>query len=259
MNINEKKIISLHSCPRSGSTWIESIFEAHPNIKTVYQPLFSWEFKNVINKKSSKKDFDNFINNICKTNDEFCNMKSNYHTNNKKTDIVRFKKQEINTIFMKHTSHHNLIETFIKLNPKVKIIGLIRDPRSVIYSQMNAKHEKLNDWLNGSDKNKDNNELFFGYNKWLEVNNIFNKIKELYPDNIIIVKYEDIVNNTLNEINKICNFCGLKIHTNMKESIELMKSKNETYDYSVYKTEDTINKWKGRLDEKIVNYIKNNI
>ena len=42
---------------------------------------------------------------------------------------------------MKNVHHHNLIETFIKLYPSIKIIGLIRDPCSVIYSQMNAKRK----------------------------------------------------------------------------------------------------------------------
>lgn len=249
------KLISLHSSPRSGSTWLQSIFEAHPNIKTVYQPLFSYAFKNCINKKSTKKEFKNFINNILKTNDEFCCMKSDYHTNNKKTDIVRFDKEKIETVLMKHTSHHNLIETFIKLYPSIKIIGLIRDPYSVIYSQMNAKHEKLKEWLNGKDKNQEKDENFFGFNKWLEVKKIFYKIKEKYPENIIIVNYKDLVKNTIVEIKKICNFCNLDLHKNMRESINLMNSKNEEYDYSVFKKEDNLNKWKGRLDDKIVKYI----
>lgn len=251
-------LISLHSCPRSGSTWLQSIFEAHPNIKTVYQPLFSYALKNCINKNSTKKEFNKFINNIKKTDDEYCCMKSDYHTNNKKTDIVRFEKENIETVLMKHTSHHNLIENFIKLYPSIKIIGLIRDPCSVIYSQMNSKHEKLKDWLDGKDKNKDEEEIFFGFNKWLEVKQIFYNIKERYPENIIIINYEDLVKNTINEIEKICKFCNLEFHKYMKNSIELMNSKNEEYDYSVFKKENTIEKWKGKLDDKIVKYINQN-
>jgi len=250
-------LISLHSVPRSGSSWLQSIFEAHPNIKTVFQPLFSYTFKNYINKNSTKDDFNNFIDKIKDTKDDFCCMKSNFHTNNNKIDIIRFQKENIKTIFMKHTTHHNLIETFIKLYPKIKIIGLIRDPCSVIYSQMNAKYEKLNDWLDGKDKNQDKKENFFGFNKWLEVKEIFYNIKEKYPKNIIIVNYEDLVKNTINEIKKICDFCNLDIHNNMIESIKLMKSKTYEYDYSVFKKENTIEKWKGKLDNRIVNYIKN--
>jgi hypothetical protein len=248
-------VISLHSCPRSGSTWLQSIFEAHPNIKTSFQPLFSHAFKNKIDEKSTEQTFNNFINNLVETSDEFCNMKSDLHTNNKQTDIIRYNKNKINTLFMKNVHHHNLIETFIKLNSNIKIIGLIRDPRSVIYSQLNAKHEKLEDWLNGSDKNKKEKENFFGFNKWLEVKDIFYYIKKKYPNNIIIVNYEDLVKNTEIEIKKICIFCNIKFHKNMKNSIVKMKSKNEKYDYSIFKNEDTLNKWRCKLDNKIVKYI----
>lgn len=248
-------LISLHSCPRSGSTWLQSIFEAHPNIKTVYQPLFSYAFKNQINEDSSRKDFDDFVNNIRNTDDEFCCMKANLHTNNNNIKNVSFKKDIVNTILMKNVHHHNLIETFIKLYPTIKIIGLIREPCSVIYSQMQAKHEKLEDWLDGKDKNLNKDENFFGFNKWLEVKEIFSYIKKKYPNNIIIVNYEDLVSNTKYELDKICEFCNIYLHKNMLESIDIMKSKNDNYDYSVYKNEDTLNKWQGKLDEKIVEYI----
>jgi hypothetical protein len=253
--MNKINLISLHSCPRSGSTWLQSIFEAHPNIKTVYQPLFSYAFKNCINENSTKEEFNKFIQNIKETNDEFCCMKTNLHTNNNKTDIIRFEKENISTILMKNVHHHNLIETFIKLYPGIKIIGLIRDPCAVIYSQMNAKHEKLKDWLNGEDKNQNKEENFFGFNKWLEVKEIFNSIKKKYPNNIIIVNYEDLLKNTLEQIKKICVFCNLDLHDNMLKSIELMNSKTDEYDYSIFKNKDTLNKWKKKLDSKIIKYI----
>ena len=120
------------------------------------------------------------------------------------------------------------------------------------------QNEKLKDWLDGKDKNQNKEENFFGFNKWLEVKEIFYTIKEKYPDNIIIVNYEDLVKNTLVEIEKICKFCNVIFHNNMKESIKLMKSKNEEYDYSVFKNENTLYKWRGKLNNKIVKYIKYN-
>ena len=249
------KQIYIHSCPRSGSTWLLSIFDSHPNIKTVYQPLFSYKFKNVLNVNSTKSEYDTFINNLLKTNDDFCCMKSDLHTNNKKIDVIEYEKKEINTLLIKHVTHHNLIETFIKLNPDIKIIGLIRDAKSTIYSQITANRENLVDWLNGEDKNT-SDEFYFGFNKWIETKNIFYNLKLKYPNNIIIVNYNDLVNNTNIKIQEICNFCDVQFHNNMLNVIKLMNSKNNEYDYSVFKTEDTINKWKN-LSLNIIDYIDN--
>lgn len=252
------KIISLHGVPRSGTTWIQSIFESHPNIKTIYQPLFSYTFKNKITNESIKEDWDEFIKGMLETEDDFCNMKSNYHTNNGKTDIIRYEKEEIKNLFMKNVHHHNLIEKFIELEKDIKIICLIRNLNSVIYSQMSAKHEGLIDWLDGKDKNQNKPENYFGLNKWIEFKNNCLRLKEKYPNNITIINYEDLVNNTSVEINKILNFCNINNHKNIKDVIIKNKSKNNSYDYCVFKNENTIEKWKGKLDNKIINYIKNN-
>ena len=64
-------VISLHGVPRSGTTWLQSIFEAHPNIKTIFQPLFSYAFKNKINYTSTKKEWKEFIYGMLETKDEF--------------------------------------------------------------------------------------------------------------------------------------------------------------------------------------------
>ena len=158
-------MISIHSVPRSGSSWLLSIFDSCVNTKCVYQPLYSYAFKNQIDDKSSQKEFTTFTNKLKETKDDYCCMKTNYHTNNGKNDILTYHKENIDYLVMKHTTHHYLIEKFIELNKDIKIIGLIRSPENVIESQMKAKHENLQDWLNGTDKNKDLKEDYFGFNK----------------------------------------------------------------------------------------------
>ena len=168
-------LISLHSCPRSGSSWLTAIFNSHPNIKIAYQPLFSYEFKNIINNNSSEKEFNIFIQKLYNTNNKFINMNEDYQGG-----YPKYKKEYINTIFMKNVHHHNLIEKFIKLNPNIKIIGLIRNPINVINSQIYANKEKLIDWLNGNDKNIDDYN-FFGFNNFLETVIAFSIISSSNP------------------------------------------------------------------------------
>lgn len=245
-------IISLHSVPRSGSTWLLSLFEAHSNIKTIYQPLFSYAFKNKINKNSNKEDFDNFINELIKTDDGFCCMTNEYHNNGK--TIIKEKKKKINYLLMKNVHHHNLMEKFIELCPDIKILCLIREPKSTIFSQMTAKKELLNDWLNGEDKNQGKEENFFGFNKWLEFNELSLKLKDKYPNNIVICKYEKLINN-IEKIKEVFDLCNITWDNNIEKKFKEFKLKNETYDYSVYKKEDTVNKWRGKLDKNIIDYI----
>ena len=248
-------IISLHSAPRSGSTWIQTIFEADKNTKTFYQPLFSYKFKNVIDINSTKDDFDKFIIELKDTEDEFCRMKSDYHTNNGECNQIDFKnKDDIKNIFIKNVHHHYLIEKFIQLCPTIKIICLIRDPYATIYSQMNSK-EKLKDWLNGTDKNGGKSENYFGFNKWKELKDLFYRLKEKYPDNVMVISYEEIVDQTEMKVKEICQFCNIEFTHEMKVMIDELSSKEESYDYSVFRQKENINKNRNKLDEEIKDYI----
>ena len=248
-------IISIHSVPRSGSSWLLSIFDSLERTKCVYQPLFSYAFKNQIDENSTGKDFKNFTIELRKTDDDFCCMKTNYH-NNGKNDILTFHKNDSNHVVMKHVTHHYLIEKFIEFNKDIKIIGLIRSPENVIESQMKAKHECLKDWLNGTDKNKDFKECYFGFNKWLELNNYFITLKEKYPENVILIKYEDLLKNTKIEIEKLFHFCNIKLEESTIDFIKKSSSKNDNYDYSVFRNKIKLIDKKCQLDKEIINHIK---
>jgi hypothetical protein len=252
-------IISIHSVPRSGSSWLLSIFDSCINTKCVYQPLFSYAFKNRINENSSKQDYDKFIDELKETKDDFCCMKTNYHTNNGKIKHLTFNKEENKYLIMKHVTHHYLIDKFLEFNKNIKIIGLIRNPLNVIESQMKAKNENLKDWLNGTDKNKNIKENYFGFNKWLELNKYFIELKEKYPENVYLINYEDLLKNTKIEIEKLFQFCSFKLEKSTIDFIKESSSKNDDYDYSVYRNKDKIINRKCNLDINIVKYINDNI
>lgn len=248
-------IVSIHGVPRSGTTWLQSIFNSNKNIKTIYQPLFSYKFKNMIDKNSTKQQWDKFINGMIETEDDFCTMQSDLHTNNGMFKNEYKKKIDINCLMMKNVHHHNLMEKFIQLQPDIKIIGIVRSPFSIVYSQMTAKREKLVDWFSGKDKNMGKKENYFGLQKWKQFNDEIYSLKQKYPKNVSIVVYENLVYNPYEQVKRLCKECNITFTRDMVNFIQKSITTNESYDYSVNRTEDTINKWKGKLDNNIVNYI----
>lgn len=252
------KFISIHSVPRSGSSWLLSIFNSHPNIKGIYQPLFSYKFKNNINSETTIDDFNNFKMDLLDTDDAFCNMKSDFHIENGLTKY-NFISKNINNIVIKNVRYHNLIEKIILLDSSSKVICLIRDPRAVIYSQMTAKKELLEDYLFGNDKNKEEIGNYFGLYKWIEFYKLSYKLKKLYPNNIIIVSYENLLYNTENTIKNIFNFCEILFNNNVIKFIKYSKNNNIDTDYSICKNYNTNEKWKLYLDDNIRLNINNNL
>ena len=278
-------IISIQSSPRSGSTWLQAIMESHPNIITRYQPLFSHAFKNYINKFSTKDNFNKFINDIYKSDDEFINSKSEFHIkNNINISIIpACNKININTIVMKNVHHNNLIELFIKLCPEIKIIGLIRNPCAVINSLINNYNEyqrewlDTDEWLTGIHKNIDQYH-YWGYLKWKEIVDIFENIKHHYPNNIYLLQYETLVDNPLIELKKLFHFMDISfdndvldyikksrtidnINDNINDNIDnnINDINDNISDYGLIKSTIVKDKWKIQLPNDIKNYIEQDI
>ena len=250
------KVILLHSAPRSGSTWLQTLFDSYPNVKTVYQPLFSYAFKNRVNDDSTTKEIDELCKDLLLTNDPFCLRETKYHTNNNETPMPVFSKGEYNTLLIKNVHHHYLMERFLQCGHK--LLALVRDPRGVINSQLCASRETDPDWLYARTKNNNQRENYFGYIKWKQVLYMFDDLKDRYPEQVNIIRYEDLVINFEAEVQQISSFLGFDKNP-MCEAQKIITSKDSSYDYSIYRTNIVIDKWKKNLDPKIIDYINNDI
>lgn len=253
------KLCMLCSAPRSGSTWVQYVLENHDNISTRFQPMFSYEFKNKLSGDISRRDVEEYIQDLLSTSNEFVLSKSDFHKKNK-IYLERRDKKNIKYLLTKDVHGLNNLENILRVYPELKIIGLIRDPCGVINSYMNSRGEYLGEeleWLTGGSKNK-NQEYFWGYNKWKEIRRMFNKIQENYPENILIIKYEDLVRSDL-EFKKIFDYLGLEYQDGVMEYIKRCRSNDLGHDYQVCKSVRVVDNWKNELDKNIQEYIISDI
>lgn len=258
------KRIAIHSVPRSGSTWLGTIFDSHPRVIYKYQPLFSYKFKDYLSEYSSNKRIVQFFDELKTTEDEFLDQKKA-----KKRGIVpKFKKESsTEAVVYKEVRYHHVLENILSKAEDVKVIGLIRNPLSTIYSWLNAPKEFKKDegwkveeeWRFAPKKNLCKPEEFNGYEKWKEVALLFESFQELYPENFMLVKYHDLLSNTEDEVRRIFKFADLKVSAQTMSF--LSKSRNKTMDdpYSVYRAKKADNKWKGKLPKDIVSFIKEDL
>ena len=108
---------------------------------------------------------------------------------------------------------------------KHKVIFLVRDPRDVIISFYFQKRERRNNY------NDDINRFIYERNGGVETivkyYNIWFKQREV-PEDFLLLKYEDLVNNTQEELKKVLQFIGLvKIDDNaIKKAVEFSSFNN---------------------------------
>lgn len=257
------KRIAIHSAPRSGSTWLGAIFDSHPEVAYRFQPLFSYEFKGRLNENSSKLEVLNFFNEIGSSEDEFINQ-----IKGKKEGVIpNFLKEKPTHIVYKEVRYHHILKNMLESDNDLKIVGMIRNPLSVLNSWFRAPKEFRADlawdiqkeWRFAQLKNIDKIEEFNGYEKWKEVTLLFETLERDYKNQFIIVSYENLVENTLEEVGRLFNFTGLELKDQTREFITNEGNRNDSNAYSVFKNKQSPVLKQYSLPENIVAEIENDM
>lgn len=255
--------IALHSVPRSGSTWLGNIINSHPEVCFKYQPLFSYAFKGYLDEDSSLKEVNRFYDEIIKSKDEFINQKEGIENK----IIPSFIKHEIIThTCYKEVRYHNILENLLKVDKDIKVVLLIRNPLAVLYSWYKApkefKPEKgwlfEEEWLNAPKKNLNKIEEFNGYSKWKEATLLFHKLNFKYPNQVVLIKYSNLIKDTPKQIEKLFDFLNLNVPSQTLDFITSSKSVNHSDAYSVFKQKQKDTNWQF-LPKHIISYIKRDL
>jgi hypothetical protein len=251
--------VAIHGVPRSGTSWIGAILDSSENVVYRNQPLFSYAFKSFLDENATTADIDNFFRSIAKSQDDFLLQKEG----KQKKLIPSFTKKNPTHIVYKEARYHHIIENMMVKDNSVKVLGIIRNPKSVLASWVAAPKEFdkehwniFDEWEDAPSKNNQAKEEFYGYNKWKEVAKLFLKLKDKYPERFYLIDYSCILNNTEEEIRRIFDFLDLnfgKQTLNFLSSGQKKDLSNEAY--SVYRLNQRDDKWKKSLPQEIIQAI----
>lgn len=231
---------AIHGVPRSGTSWLGEIINSSPFTTYRFQPLFSYVLKDYLSTQSSKADISDFFEKLRTTEDKFLNQ-----TENRSLGILpNFRKEQASHVCYKEVRYHHILENCLTLDEELRLIAIIRDPLAVLASWASSPREFRVDlgwqfsreWRYAESKNQGRPEEFFGYEKWKEATLLFQRLERLFPDRVLIIKYENLCNKTSEIVQLAFRHCGLKIHEQTKYFLkESMSLKNVESPYSVYK------------------------
>ena len=219
-NILEKNLVWIYGSARSGTTWLGTELLRYKDNIIWTEPYIGVHL--MLLKRHIKRDDYFFSNNF------------------KKVWIPLVKKLILNRAYALAKSVNNLViikdpngiagaNTVMECLPNSKLIFLSRDGRDVIDSLIDS--HKKDSWNKGLKPFKTDQERYQQIMKysdgWVRGMILMLKTFEKHsPDLRILVKYEDLLNDTFNELKKIYNL--LKIEITDKE----LKKIIEKYDFS---------------------------
>lgn len=252
--------IAIHSVPRSGSSWLGSIFDSSLHVVYRFQPLFSYTHKDQLTENSNIEEIDNFFKDIQCTDDQFV-LQAVAKKNN---PIPQFQKSRTSHIVYKEVRYHHILKNLLYKDKNIKVIGLIRNPFAVINSWLNAPKEfkkELNwkvdeEWRDAPKKNLGQPEEFNGYNKWKEAAFLYLKLKKKYPDRFYLLDYNDLLLNKVATVEKLFDFSNLELTQQTLNFLNTSSQKEDKDAYSVFKQKKNDDQWKLELPSFIIEEIK---
>ncbi len=255
--------IAIHSVPRSGSTWLGSIFNSCPQVIYKYQPLFSYAMKGFLNQNSSAQDIHDFFQKLSTMEDDFMDQLAD----KEKGNVPNFEKNNADVVVYKEVRYHHILHNMLKNDSDVKVIGLVRNPMATISSWLNAPREfradegwKVDDeWRWAPKKNQNKIEEFNGFEKWKEVALLFEKLSKQYPQRFYLLNYDDLLNNTLQQVQSLFDFAGIVMTPQTEDFLKKSRSVSVNDAYGVYKKKTADDQWKNKLPESIVETIKTDL
>ena len=266
-------IIWLASYPKSGNTWVRSIIAA---LMHTDDGIFKFELLNRIKQFPRKKYFKGFTNDFENIHEIKKYWETAQDTINLDNKVKFFKTHHINCKIDQYsfTSKRNTLAT----------IYIIRDPRNLVNSISNHFSKSVEDSkkflfapkiitkFEKEDK-LENDSLITLLGTWNEHYKFWKNNNE----NFLLIKYEDLINNTNSELDKIIAFIKrfTPIQTNEIKNKNIIKTTSFNYlqnleekgdfDESAYDTNDTKkkffnlgpkNNWENILNKKIKDEIE---
>jgi len=102
--------------------------------------------------------------------------------------------------------HYSLIDKIEKFYPQAQFVNIMRNPLFAIPSRKKNIP---------SDKNKSIKTMSHGWNAMI---NSFNTFKQENPDKIYLIKYEDLVNQTEENMGTLCKFLNISFNPDLLEN-----------------------------------------
>lgn len=259
--------------PRSGTTLLSTLFDAHPNVKIPPEyPIFLFMYQKFRKVKYWDETIirslaDHIFVNSTFNNRDLGNLKFDKETlvarlmemqgPGKIQDFLKkinelafsiFPKEEILQVGDKNPIYSLYTKRFLKMFPDARFICITRDYRDNYLSMLKLADLKLEAPI-----------LSLQVARWRYVSRIFLDCKKKHPDQFRIIRYEDLVTNQEPVMEELCSFLEIpylssifEFYTKKEESMKIYpKELIERFHQSLMNPVNTgrMNLWKKQLTE----------
>jgi hypothetical protein len=238
MSIALDNIIAIHGVPRSGTSWLGQLFNSSENVAYRFQPFFSHAFRGRVDEHTGALELQRFFADLLATNDGFVLQAENGQLS---AEAPQFEKAAITRLVYKEVRFHHLLPHMLAMQTRLKAIGIVRDPRSVLSSWVRAPREfdpswsLVGEWRHAPHKNAGLEETWFGFARWKQLTECFLGLTEQYPERFRLVRYEELIQDPESSVRALFDFCGLTFGNQTRRFVAESTSRDDGDAYGVFR------------------------
>jgi len=106
------------------------------------------------------------------------------------------------------------MERILAAFPKAKVIGLVRDPRDFVLSALKRGGHDAQWWID----------------EYVTMMDLFGRLQNTHGDSFVIIRYEDLVEETEQTVHRCCEFAGIPFERKMLDPSQWSKKGPKEYE-----------------------------
>ena len=257
-----EQIAFLMGMPRSGTSWLSQIVDSSPEVRFRLSPLFSYAFKNAVNERSSRVEWEDVLRGAYLIEDRF--MAQTCQREAGRYPVFAEKADSPPVLVVKDTRYHNLLERILSLFENSRLVAIARHPCGAIHSWLTTPKEfpqgadPLKEWRSGACR-KTAPEEFWGFEDWKIATRLHLDLMRRHPGRVHFMRYEALVEDAFAETRRLFDFLGLRWSRQTEAFLSESQSRHEEHTHAVFKRPDVKDRWRRELDPVIQNEIRKDL
>lgn len=225
--------VAIFGCPRSGTSWLGQLFNAHEAVAYRYQPLFSYEFKDWFGEHGvSAESLEAFAQALLGAQSDFV------------LQALRPPKVQPPThLVWKEVRYHALMPALAALHGLHKLVYLHRPALQVVNSwyqapkEFRAGQDIHAEYLDAPSKNTNPCE-YNGFNRWKESLALALAVKAAQPEKVVFVSYDRLRADPPGQLAALFSAVGLALTDQVRGFIAASTSQHDDDAYSVFRSRE---------------------
>ncbi len=223
--------VAIFGCPRSGTSWLGQLFNAHEAVAYRYQPLFSYEFKDWFGQHGVSPE------SLAAFGDALLGAQSDFVLQ----DLRPAKAGPPSHLVWKEVRYHQLMPALAALPGLHRLVYIHRPALNVINSwyqapkEFRAGQDIHAEYLDAPSKNTDPSE-YNGFNRWKASMALALALKAAHPNKVALVSYERLRTDPLAQLATLFTAMGLDLTGPVRDFVATSTSQHDDGAYSVFRS-----------------------